>query len=51
MAQKQEKNLGGPVIQNKKAYFNFELVEKVEAGQRSKVCAINSANWTGLTPV
>ena len=32
MTQKQEKKQSGPVIQNKKAYFNYELVEKVEAG-------------------
>ncbi|MBM4103550.1 MAG: SsrA-binding protein SmpB [Planctomycetes bacterium] len=53
MAQKQEKNLGGPVIQNKKAYFNFELVEKVEAGMllvgtevkslRNKQCELDGA--------
>jgi SsrA-binding protein len=32
MTQKHEKSESGQVIKNKKAYFNYELVEKVEAG-------------------
>jgi SsrA-binding protein len=32
MAQKQDKSYAGQVAQNKKAFFNYELVEKVEAG-------------------
>jgi SsrA-binding protein len=32
MTQKQEKKEFGQVVKNKKAYFNYELVEKVEAG-------------------
>jgi SsrA-binding protein len=53
MVQKQEKNQGGPVIQNKKAWFNFEVVEKVETGMllvgtevkslRDKQCELDAA--------
>ena len=32
MTQKHEKRESGTLIKNKKAYFNYELVEKVEAG-------------------
>ncbi len=32
MTQKPDKSHGGQVAQNKKAFFNYELVEKVEAG-------------------
>jgi len=32
MTQKQDKNFTGQIAQNKKAFFNYELVEKVEAG-------------------
>jgi SsrA-binding protein len=53
MAQKQEKKDFGQVAKNKKAYFNFELVEKVEAGMslvgtevkslRNKQCELEGA--------
>jgi SsrA-binding protein len=53
MTQKQDKKRSGPVIQNKKAFFNFELVEKVEAGLalvgtevkslRDKLCELDAA--------
>ena len=32
MSQKEDNKSAGPAIRNKKAFFNFEIVEKVEAG-------------------
>jgi SsrA-binding protein len=53
MAEKHEKSEFGQVVKNKKAYFNFELVEKVEAGMslvgtevkslRDKQCELDGA--------